>query len=52
MAKRLDLEVTVEGVETEGQYGIVHESNCDVVQGFYFSKPLSVDEVQEKWLFQ
>lgn len=52
MAKRLDLEVTAEGVETEVQYGFVQESDCDEVQGFYFSKPLSVDEVQEKWLFR
>ena len=51
MAKRLDLEVTVEGVETEGQYGFVNDSECDEVQGFYFSKPLSVDDVEQKWLF-
>jgi len=50
MAKRLDLGVIAEGVETDAQYGFIHASNCDEVQGFYFSKPLSVDEVQEKWL--
>ncbi|MCD6525587.1 MAG: EAL domain-containing protein [Desulfuromonas sp.] len=50
MAKRLDLDVTVEGVETEGQYGFVRKRDCDVVQGFYFSKPLSATAVADNWL--
>ena len=50
MAKRLDLGVIAEGVETDDQYGFIHASNCDEVQGFYFSKPLSVADLQEKWL--
>lgn len=45
MAKRLDLEVTAEGVETEGQYGFVYQRDCDEVQGFYFCRPLPADKV-------
>ncbi|WP_321530804.1 EAL domain-containing protein [uncultured Desulfuromonas sp.] len=52
MAKRLDLGVTAEGVETEGQYGFVQKRECDEVQGFYFSRPLSPSEVADTWLIK
>lgn len=50
MAKRLDLDVTAEGVETVEQFGFVQGRECDEVQGFYFSRPLSAADVAEKWL--
>jgi len=50
MAKRLDLDVTAEGVETVEQFGFVQGRDCDEVQGFYFSKPLSASDVADKWL--
>lgn len=40
MAKDLDMEVIVEGAETEEQIEFLLENNCFVVQGFYFYKPL------------
>lgn len=46
MAKALKLEVTIEGVETEGQRRIVTDMGADLVQGFYYSKPLSLPEYQ------
>lgn len=50
MAKRLDLDVTAEGVETAEQFGFVQGRDCDEVQGFYFSRPLSADDVAGTWL--
>jgi diguanylate cyclase (GGDEF)-like protein/PAS domain S-box-containing protein len=50
MAKKLHLEVTAEGVETEGQYGFVQERECDEVQGFYFSRPIAAQTFADKWL--
>lgn len=41
MSHQLNLMVVAEGVETAVQYQLVKESNCDEVQGFYISKPLS-----------
>ncbi|MCF6768065.1 EAL domain-containing protein [Thiotrichales bacterium 19S11-10] len=41
LAKKLGLMVVAEGVETEAQLNILSSENCDLVQGFYFSKPLS-----------
>lgn len=41
----LDLEVTAEGVETQGQHRILQELGCDQAQGFLYSKALPVDEL-------
>lgn len=40
MAHALDLSVVTEGVEEESQLNFLRECNCDIIQGFYFSKPL------------
>lgn len=37
--------VCVEGVETERELSIVTEAGCDMVQGFYFYKPMEISEV-------
>ena len=44
MAKDLDLEVVAEGVETKEQLDFLRMHDCQYVQGFYFSKPLNVEE--------
>lgn len=40
MARNLDLDVVAEGVENEAQLKILMEYQCDMYQGFLFSKPL------------
>lgn len=44
IAKFMDVTVVAEGVENEEQYKLLKESGCDVIQGFYFSKPLPPEE--------
>ncbi|MBS1230124.1 MAG: response regulator receiver modulated diguanylate cyclase/phosphodiesterase with sensor(s) [Proteobacteria bacterium] len=44
LAHNLQLKVVAEGVETEGQLGLLIANHCDEVQGYYFSRPLPVDE--------
>lgn len=44
IAHNLDLHVVAEGVEQADQIGILKELNCETLQGFYYSKPLSKDE--------
>ena len=44
MAKVLDVQVVAEGVETAGQLAVLQELGCDFIQGYYFSKPLKMDE--------
>lgn len=48
MAKELEMEVLAEGVETPEEYNLLKESNCDVVQGFLFDKPLPADEFEKR----
>lgn len=40
----LDMKVIAEGVETSDQLAHVEKLQCDVVQGYYFSIPLTEDE--------
>jgi len=40
MSKSLEKEVVAEGVETKEQLQQLIELDCDLIQGFYFSKPL------------
>jgi EAL domain-containing protein (putative c-di-GMP-specific phosphodiesterase class I) len=42
MANALGMSVTAEGVEQSEQMSFLKESGCQEIQGFYFSKPLSV----------
>ena len=44
LAQELRIEVIAEGVETKKQLIIMSELGCSIVQGFYFSKPLSLDD--------
>lgn len=45
MSRTLGFSVVAEGVETEAQMGILRELNCDIVQGYFISKPISADEL-------
>lgn len=39
LGKKLDMEITAEGVETQTQSAILSSLGCDVLQGFYFGRP-------------
>lgn len=46
IGKKLDLIVVAEGVETIGQLSELVDMGCDIYQGYYFAKPLSVDDLE------
>ena len=46
LAHGIGLEVVCEGVETEQQLDFIKSLNCDYVQGYYCSQPLSKFEFE------
>ena len=48
MARALNLEVLAEGVETEAQLSFLREQRCYEIQGYYYSRPVAVDQIVEK----
>jgi EAL domain-containing protein (putative c-di-GMP-specific phosphodiesterase class I) len=48
MAKSLRLKVIAEGVEDEAQMSFLRSHQCDEIQGYYFSKPLTAEKVAAK----
>lgn len=51
MAKEIGMVCVAEGVETQEQMDILKDYGCNIVQGFYFDKPLPVADFEErlKW---
>ena len=47
MVKELGLTVLAEGVETKGQEKLLKEFECDEVQGYLYSHPLSAEKMTE-----
>ena len=47
LAHNLGKKVIAEGVETKEQLELLKEMNCDNIQGYYFSRPISSDELKE-----
>jgi PAS domain S-box-containing protein len=48
IGKALDLEVVAEGVEDLSALVVLRELGCDVVQGYYFTEPLTAEEF-DRW---
>lgn len=47
LARWMNLSVVAEGVETRAQLERLRTIGCDYVQGYFFSRPLPVDEFEE-----
>lgn len=50
MAKELGIDSIAEGVEEYAQVEALREWGCEMVQGYYYSKPLPIGEFEEKYL--
>jgi diguanylate cyclase (GGDEF)-like protein/PAS domain S-box-containing protein len=46
LAKSLDMATTAEGVETDVEHMMVQDLGCSKVQGYYFGRPLPVEEAR------
>lgn len=50
IARNMSVPVIAEGVETEAQLQLLKELGCELVQGYYFSRPLHPSEFEQKLL--
>lgn len=48
LAHKLGKSVVAEGVETEVQYQYLSALGCDQIQGYYFYKPLNINDFSLK----
>jgi len=48
MAKALNLAVLAEGVENAEQLSFLQAQQCHTIQGFYFSKPVTVEQIDRQ----
>ena len=47
LGKKLGMDIIAEGVETEEEYIFLKNQKCDMIQGYYFSKPLEASKFEE-----
>ena len=50
IARYLKVPVVAEGVENANQLRLLKDAGCDLVQGYYFSRPLPADDFEQKIL--
>lgn len=46
MAHDLNMKIVAEGIETKEQAELMKELDCDAAQGFYFARPMSIDNFE------
>jgi EAL domain-containing protein (putative c-di-GMP-specific phosphodiesterase class I) len=46
----IEYTIVFEGIETETQRDLLCSFGCDIIQGFFYSKPIPVEEFKEKYI--
>ena len=49
LAKKLDMMIVAEGIESREQVDFLASQECDLIQGYYFAKPMPIDEFEERY---
>ncbi|SMY15137.1 putative bifunctional diguanylate cyclase/phosphodiesterase [Photobacterium aquimaris] len=49
ICEKLNLKIVAEGVETRAQLDYINQCGFDYCQGYFFSKPMPVDELEQKY---
>ena len=47
IAKNLGVQTIAEGIETKEQMEFIRNIKCDIIQGYYYSKPISKEEFEK-----
>lgn len=48
LAQDIGLECVIEGVESIDQLEVLKENNCNIVQGYFFDRPLPLEEFEQR----
>lgn len=48
LAKALNMKTVAEGIEKKEQVEFLAEQGCDMIQGFYFAKPMPIEEFNQR----
>lgn len=48
MAKAISLKMVAEGVETKEQADFLTDRGCDVIQGYYYARPMPIEDFEKK----
>ncbi len=49
LAKKLDMKIVAEGIESREQVDFLVQQECDLIQGYFFAKPMPVKEFVERY---
>lgn len=49
LAKKLNMKIVAEGIESREQVDFLTEQECDLIQGYFFAKPMPIKEFEEKY---
>ncbi len=49
LAKKLDMKIVAEGIENREQVDFLAAHECDLIQGYFYAKPMPIDEFIEKY---
>lgn len=49
LAKKLNMKIVAEGIESRDQVDFLVQQECDLIQGYFFAKPMPVEEFVEKY---
>ncbi|MBP3603216.1 MAG: EAL domain-containing protein [Lachnospiraceae bacterium] len=49
LAKKLNMKIVAEGIESREQVDFLIEQECDLIQGYFFAKPMAIEEFVEKY---
>lgn len=50
MAHKLNIKIVAEGIENKEQLEYLTKIDCDMIQGYIFEKPITIQEFEEKYL--
>ena len=48
VTQAVGLDMVAEGVETKDQADFLSECGCDIAQGFYYAKPMPLEDFNKK----